>query len=899
MKTSFSRLLLLPCISVLLAWPALIPAGRAQIVTNWVAFNDHRPGPTPPAPGEWGTALGVTTYDMGVSGGTGNLTNLLTGDQLPVTMTVTPNGSPDDFGTAFPPDPGTPAYDLFFGICDISNDGIVGVRYSSDTYVTFTFSNLDPEKRYLFRGTAIRGGSYLLRWAAANIFDVDGALDAHTSGVLTSNDFPNAILPGQAAFNSGENRVGDLIGWDFINPGADGSFSIICSNYVGPIPGNQMADNTRYGYSFGALLLAEVEATPPVITEQPPTEVTVTQNRPFSLSVTATGTPLFYQWYKEGVGAIEGATFPTYSVSQAALGDAGDYYVVIENPVQNATSTVSRVIVNADLAPPALTSVFAYPEVDPLTQAATLNQITLEFDEPVEPATATPVTSYLVPGGGNPVSVTLTNDRTVLLELAAPLTEDTDYTVTVSGISDTLGNTAASLDGPFHTWVSGPGNGLLFEAYNIGAGVETALLTNNPAFPNQPDLRTNLYAFDSRVIYPDDTVEDYGSRTRGVFIPPISGDWVFFLRTYDRGEVRFNPDGLDAAGARPILAEVTGNEPRDWDKFISAPFRLRGGQAYYIEGLQKAGTGTDVIKVAARLAGTGLPTLGVDNLEIDPSSLSGAAIGTPLAPRDLGGALTITEDLADPIAEEFHPITLSITVDNPSGLPVIYQWFRDGSPLEGATGPSYRFQPVLSDHNATFSVQAAKLGSTVSSRAASLTVVEDTTPPQADRVISDASNLSVIQLVFNELMSPAQLDDNFIYALPPTSVTLAVPEADGLTVTLMLAAPLTLGETYQLLVFGGSDLAGNAIDPGDPSIVNFVAGGDSPGLTIQRDDSNVILSWPVSEETFVLEETTALVLPPDTIVWTPVGITPEMVAGSNTVTVAIGTGTRVFRLRQQ
>src|SRR5258708_6136538 len=87
------------------AFTSVIDAPGAQITTNWVAYNDHRPGTlipvgqAPPAPTtvNWGTSARATVYDMRVGPG-GNLTNFVNGQQLPVTLTMTPTGTPDDFG---------------------------------------------------------------------------------------------------------------------------------------------------------------------------------------------------------------------------------------------------------------------------------------------------------------------------------------------------------------------------------------------------------------------------------------------------------------------------------------------------------------------------------------------------------------------------------------------------------------------------------------------------------------------------------------------------------------------------------------------------------------------------------------------------------------------------------
>ena len=132
-------------------------------------------------------------------------------------------------------------------------------------------------------------------------------------------------------------------------------------------------------------------------------------------------------------------------------------------------------------------------------------------------------------------------------------------------------------------------------------------------------------------------------------------------------------------------------------------------------------TGADYFKVAARLAGTGVPTP-VDSPDTDSpdaNSLAGAIIAFPLAPRDLGGTLFISQDVANLTADENNPTTFSLQVNNPSGLPLQYQWFRDGSPISGATLATYTIQPTIAaDNGATFSVQVAKVGSSVTSRSA-------------------------------------------------------------------------------------------------------------------------------------------------------------------------------------
>jgi hypothetical protein len=812
----------------------VLPLTASPIVTNWVAYNDHRPGPLvppwEPTPSSWGTAVRATILDMGAPGDTsGNLVDFLTGNTLPVTVTFTRNGAPNDFGAINRPlDPNTPAGQLFYGICDLSIDGIVGVD-STDTVtnsVLITFAGLNPEKRYVFRGTVARNGGYAPRWTVATIM-ADGWIDAHIDGtgpgVITSNDFPANLGAGQAAWNSGHNAQGAVVGWDFITPTPEGSFSITCEQYIGPTPNGGQALIANYGYSFGAFLLAEVEVSAPVITAHPAALTMVEQNRPFSLSVAASGTPLLYQWYKEGVGEISGATFPTYSVAQAALGDSGNYYAVVYNPLARATSTVAQVSVFADTTPPSIASAYAYPNVDPSGVTATLDQIMVEFNEPVQAASVNSPANYTVPGGGNPTSVIVTNERTVTLMLASPLAEDTAYSVTASGARDAVGNVAGPSMASFRTWVRSPGNGLLYEAFQVdpGTGVEVTSLLADPDYPDNAFLRTNLPIYDSRLVFPDDTQEDYGSRIRGVFIPPVSGNWVFFLRTYDRGYALFNPNGLDPAGTIEILRESTGNEPRNWDKFTSPAFPLRGGQGYYIESLQKAATGTDVIKVAARLAGSGFPQpVDIPNTEVDTNALVGAAVGSPLAPRDLGGSLTILQQPMNTTVADNHIATFSVQVNNPSGLPVHYQWFRDDLEIPGATGPSYSFLVTSADDGFTFSVRAAKLGSVVMSQPAALTVVPDTNGPVVLSVVASLYGTNVT-VAYDEPVDPLTGGDNLNYVIDGfevQSVMFLNPSTVALVPNMPLEPPCA---RHTIEISGVVDPSQNPINP-SPTIISFI-----------------------------------------------------------------------------
>ncbi len=80
------------------------------------------------------------------------------------------------------------------------------------------------------------------------------------------------------------------------------------------------------------------------ITTQPVAQPPIGLNTPFSLSVTAVGDNLTYQWYINNA-AIPGATSNTYSVTSTTISDYGSYYVVVSGDCGTA-QTSSTVTIN-------------------------------------------------------------------------------------------------------------------------------------------------------------------------------------------------------------------------------------------------------------------------------------------------------------------------------------------------------------------------------------------------------------------------------------------------------------------------------------------------------------------------------------------------------------------------
>ncbi|MBI5386005.1 MAG: Ig-like domain-containing protein [Verrucomicrobia bacterium] len=365
-------------VSLLLA-PLAAPA-------QWVAYNDHNRGPN--------TASNVSTYSITTANTTvgGPLTNFTTGQLtspnrvgVRVSHVGTLNGAS---GGSSAPNAGTPAHEIFGGKVDWSASALYfgGPGGQSSSAVTFTFTNLTPGRRYSFRGTGVRGGGYPERWLLTTLAGASNAVAAHrmgagSPGIVTNGWTPygNTMRPlTQALLHTGNNLSGDVIGWDDIAPLGD-SFSVICSNWTGALPGTS-ATNSTYAYWLSAIRLEEGAIPVPTIVSEPQ-EVNVCLGLSAALSVEAIcQPPLFYQWRKDGVD-LATATNQTFAIPVAVNSDAGGYSVVLTGPAGSVTSRVAAVVV--DSVPVSFTSELAGQTVILGTPATFVLPLAANASQPV------------------------------------------------------------------------------------------------------------------------------------------------------------------------------------------------------------------------------------------------------------------------------------------------------------------------------------------------------------------------------------------------------------------------------------------------------------------------------------------------------------------------------------
>jgi Leucine-rich repeat (LRR) protein/alpha-tubulin suppressor-like RCC1 family protein len=423
--------------------------------------------------------------------------------------------------------------------------------------------------------------------------------------------------------------------------------------------------------------------------------------------------PLRLQWRKNGVelseaGRVSGTRDSTLTLSNLSLGDAGGYSVVVSNGSGMVTSAVAILTV-ADATPP--TCVAAGQA------GGNFYQLRLTFSEAIDPASATNAVNYTLFDAGNDLlqltGITLAgNGSNVFLNLspATPLQPGAQYSLAISGVRDlSLNPIAAGVTVAFTSWPLKQG----YLRYDYFAGIsgnlspDTSLLVD-PRYPDSPTATYYATAFDSRTVFQDDSHESYGAHLTGFFIPPVSGNYIFYLRSDDTSRLYLNPNSDNPAG-KVVLLEEAGC-CRSFSALASSPQALVAGQRYYIEALHREGGGGDYVQVAAKLATD--PTA-PDSLGPIPGAWLAVAADPATAPW-----VTILEGPTSQVAVVGANVTLSVVATG--APPLSYQWQKNGTNITAATNATLSINDVQTTDFGSYAVAVSNTFGSVTSQAAAL-----------------------------------------------------------------------------------------------------------------------------------------------------------------------------------
>jgi hypothetical protein len=478
---------------------------------QFIAFNDHAPGA--------GTHSNTTVWSCLISPNGGLLKEIATGLDTPVRLDITRTGVGAATGgsAASYPQIGTPAQVTFTNYVDFIGTPGAAVQISN-VVVHYSFSGLDPAKRYNFKGSAVRGGSggnYTNRWTKVAIAGADSSIPQHTANVIAS-DRQSTLAANEVVVNFGVNFAGDMVVWDQIDPGADGTFEITCDFYRGalPAPNSATLNFPPYGYAITALRLEEFSnVTQPIsiVSGPNPSSTNIVQGDSTSFSVNVTGTSPHFRWFRVDGQPIAHAVginsaILSFANAQPSDGLPTTYRVEVTNAISTNISGGAVLSVAQDTTPPALTGALAY---------LSGTNFLASFSERLDPSSVQSGAFHihLVEGGGElpVVSLVLTNGTNLYITTLTARSSTGNYILTLDagGVFDANGNAFAGGERPFLMEVAllsfdntpwkynaeavDPGTGFAAVAYDDGAWSSGFSVFD--VLRPQPPGRTNVAGF--------------------------------------------------------------------------------------------------------------------------------------------------------------------------------------------------------------------------------------------------------------------------------------------------------------------------------------------------------------------------------------------------------------------
>ena len=333
--------------------------------------------------------------------------------------------------------------------------------------------------------------------------------------------------------------------------------------------------------------------------------------------------------------------------------------------------------------------------------------------------------------------------------------------------------------------------GMLKFEYYAGAGsgnsVGTFLGAPSANYTNStPDLTLFLPSFDTRTVFPSDSLGNFFGEVSGWITPSVTTNYVFYIRAADQANLLLSTDdttnnlvtiaqdfrnnGQVFLGPEAVGTTV-GNE-------YSAPIALVAGTRYAVVAHVKVGGGgQDFLQVAWR-TDSGSQDLPVNDANFADrlTPIPASALSTLALPL---GTVSITQQpVASPSSTTVANSKVAFTIGtssttNTGSGPKVVQWQKNGTNIAGATGSTYT-TPYLAtaDSGAQYRAVVSMPGVQTTSTAVTLTVNADNVAPTVASALSDDSMRSVT-VQFSEPVDATTALNPANYSIPGLSVVSA------------------------------------------------------------------------------------------------------------------------------
>jgi predicted outer membrane repeat protein len=479
-------------------------------------------------------------------------------------------------------------------------------------------------------------------------------------------------------------------------------------------------------------------APAPTISQQPANQTLFTTQK-LTITVTASGSSLSYQWQKLSSGVysnISGATAASYVVNSAATTDAGSYQVIVSNPAGSVTSGVAVVTING---PPVIT-------VNPVSQSVDANSsltfsgdasglnVTFQWQKGgVDIAGATnktfTIASVQVSDAGtyhlkaiNPGGTATSSDATLSVNGAPAITSQPAPQTLFVGQALSLSVTASGAALTYQWFFKGIAiNGATTSAYSVasaqtadagayyvnitnGAGTvqsNTVSVVVNPAptIATQPAAQT-VYAtqpLSLSVVANGASLSYQWLKLSGSGYAPIGGAtastyMVASAANSDAGSYEVTvSNGAGSVTSNPAVVTVNGapqitTNPQSQTVFAGAMVTLTAAASGTVTNYQWQLNGADIPgATSAALTFASIQVTDAGSYHLKATNPAGSATSTD-AVITVNGAPKITQQPVGQTLFATQPLQLSVTA---SGAALTYQWSLNGSAISGATGATY------------------------------------------------------------------------------------------------------------------------------------------------------------------------------------------------------------------
>jgi hypothetical protein len=559
------------------------------------------------------------------------------------------------------------------------------------------------------------------------------------------------------------------------------------------------------------------------------TTLTNTQGGPLQLGTKAQ-LETFYQWFTNGV-EVPGANGTNFTIAWPKKAQSGMkvkcYAAVPGVPTYSIEATLT---VTADTTPPTVVSAKA---------DATFTDVEVKFSEPV-PDSALVAAHYTLDQGVTVSSVDRVDLMTVKLNTSR-MVDGKLYTLTVSGVQDTAtpANTiVANTQVQFKSFVFVTGTVLRerYNGFNNNAGNDVNNLFNDPRYPNNPNRMQLVNRFE----YPpdgggldatdvpettDSTYKLFFDTLEGWFIPPVNGNYVFFMSFADHGRFFLSTD--ESSVNKHLIMSADGwSDVRNWT--ASHDYNVANARSDQYPGTQWPDGNTIALQAGKRyyvLMTHHMPDwaggqwfAATYKLEADADPAIGSApklekeaVGVYLDPTT--GSISFTLQPTNVTAGAGTKATFYAAATGSSAYSstVTYQWqsapkgSSTWTDIDGATSPTYTTGFLGgADDGTQFRAVAKVQPITAASSVATLTVQVDNTPPTVVKASTDLTWTDVV-VKFSEPVSDTALQASHYQFAQGLTIS-GVTRVDALTVKLTVSK-LPENKIYTLTINGVQDTA--------------------------------------------------------------------------------------------